>query len=64
MLVLYDIIKRWAVMLYCLKRVIKFGFRTPEQEAFIRSLPRITMNNDEEVIDGIRKVYESRVTQF
>lgn len=38
-----------------------FVFRTPEQEMFIDNLPNMRMENDEDIIESIRKVYEKRV---
>lgn len=49
-------------MLFRLLRSPLFKFRTVEQDTFIRNLPAMTLNSDEEVIENIRKVYEKRVT--
>lgn len=50
-------------MLSRLLRLSLFKFRTVEQDTFIRTLPTLTFNSDEEVIENIRKVYEKRVSK-
>ena len=48
-------------MLFYLRRVINYGFRTHEQQVFIRSLPRMALDNDESAIASVRSLYENRV---
>lgn len=50
-------------MLAHLLRLPLFRFRTVEQDTFIRILPTLSFNSDEEVIENVRKVYEKRVSK-